>query len=241
MVISGSIKDKVMVFLKKIFFLLIWIFTMSVFPQVRIVLSAALTDAHYEFRKAQYIKSFNILNMIGYKDVYVIEALKKHGHTFLDDFSKNVFYATTNDRKFTNQGTNEARTCLEGIDYFKFDPEDIILKITGRYQLKSDRILKIIRDNPDFDAYIKLAGNGDVYTACFAMRCKYFQEVYRQIDLDRMEKDRISLETEVARYIKNKVATCGFKVYYVDTLDIEANLFGSSACPGIPENTVLNL
>ena len=173
--------------------------------------------------------------------MYVIEALKKQGPTFLDDFSKNVFYATTNDPRFTNQGTNEARTCLEGIDYFKFDPEDIILKITGRYQLKSDRIFKIIQDNPGFDAYVKLSGNGDVFTACFAMGCKYFREIYMQIDFDRMERNRINLETEVANYIKKKVETCNFKVYYVDMLDVEANLFGSSACPGIPENTVLNL
>lgn len=214
---------------------------MSVFSQVRVVLSAALTDSYYEFRKAQYIKSFNILTMLGYKDVYVIEALKKQGPTFLDDFSKNVFYATTNDARFTNQGTNEARTCLEGIDYFKFDPEDIILKITGRYQLKSDHILKIIRDNPDFDAYIKLSENGDVFTACFAMKCKYFREMYSQINFDRMERYRINLETEVAHYIKNKVETGDFKACYVDMLDVEANLFGSSACPGIPENTVLNL
>ena len=53
-------------------FLLVFLINLSIFPQIRIILSAALPDAYFEVRKQQYITSFNILAKYGYKDVYVV-------------------------------------------------------------------------------------------------------------------------------------------------------------------------
>lgn len=205
----------------------------------KIMLTAALTDAHYEFRQQQYIESFNILKVLGYENFYVVEALKKQGPTFLDDYSKHVFYSTVNGTCFRNQGINEARTSLEATYHFKFESEDMIIKLTGRHLFLSDYFLKLVANNPDYDAFVKIDDNGDVFTVCFAMKCKYFQEMYEHMDFNNMEVRWINLEHEVGNYIKQKVREGQFKVYYVDKLDVKADNFGSSTAPGAPHNIII--
>lgn len=58
---------------------------------LRILLSAALTDKHFEFRKNQYITSFSTLEKYGYSDVYIVEALKKKGQPFWTNIRKTFF------------------------------------------------------------------------------------------------------------------------------------------------------
>jgi len=143
----------------KILFLYSAVIVLSAFfplnAEMRIILTAALTDNHFEFRKNQYIESLNILADYGYQNPYIVEAIKKVGPTFLDDYSTNVFYATCNNPSSINHGANEARTLLEALEHFQFADDDIILKLTGRYQLLSDRLLRIIKKNQNnFDAFI---------------------------------------------------------------------------------------
>lgn len=199
---------------------------------LRIVLGTALTTAHFEFRKQQYIDMFARLKGYGYDTFYVVEGFKKEGPTFLDEYAPHVFYAQTSNPDLKNQGVNEARTQLEGTYHFMFDPDDMILKLTGRYHLLSDDFLRCVEQNADnFDAFVQINENGDVYTLGFAMRCKYFQEMYEQINYTAMEKNRINLETEVGNYIKRKLKDGSFRVFYITKLHIMANLFGSSAAP----------
>jgi hypothetical protein len=205
---------------------------------IRILLSAALTDAHFEFRKQQYIEAFEALNHYGYNDVYVIEAVRKNGPTFLDGYSTKVFYSTANNAHLKNKGINEARTLLEGTYHFKFAPNDMILKLTGRYQIVSDYFIELVRDNLDYDAIVKLKHNGDVWTLGFAMKCKYFQEMFEEMDYQSMERRWIDVEHMVALYIKNKVKAGNFKVLHVTKLDIKANLFGSSNWVSAPDQLI---
>src|SRR5256885_4787014 len=43
--------------------------------------------------------------------------------------------------------------------HFNFDPNDMILKLTGRYQPISDYFFKLVENNPQYDAIVKV--NGD--------------------------------------------------------------------------------
>jgi hypothetical protein len=229
-----------MIFLKKNIILFINLFSMTSFAEVRLVLSAALTDAYFELRKEQYIKSFSILAQYGYgyENAYVVEALRKKGLTFLDDYSNHVFYATVDDSALVNKGINEARTLLEGFYHFNFDSEDMIIKLTGRYYLLSDYFLKLVEKNSDLDAIVKLDSCGQVLTLFFAMRGKYFCDMYEHIDYVSMERNRINIEKEVADYIQKKEKAGNFKVLYVDKLDVQANRFGSSTAPGASEISI---
>lgn len=208
------------------------------YAHIRLLFSAALTDAFFDFRKQQYIESFSTLKSFNYKNVYVVEALKKAGPTFLDDYSDNVFYSTANDPRFRNQGTNEARTCLQATYYFAFDPEDMIIKLTGRHCFTSDIFLRLVENNDEYDAFVKLDAQTDVSTVCFAMKCKYFREMYETIDFNNMERRWINLETEVGNYIKRKIKAGNFKVKYVEKLGVRANNYGSSTAPGALWNII---
>lgn len=199
--------------------------------QVRLVLSAALTDNHFEFRKEQYIKAFNICAQYGYQNPYIIEALKKKGPTFLDDYSNNVFYASTNNQHLRNKGINEAKTMLEGLAHFNCDPEDMIIKVTGRYHLLSDSFLRTIESNLNYDAIVKLNPLGHLLTLGFAMKYKHFKQMYESLNYYSLEHDFISIEVVCGEYIQHKSKEGSLKVLYLERLDIEANLYGSSNAP----------
>ncbi len=158
------------------------------------------------------------------------------GPTFLDSYCKNMFYATVNNPNFINHGINEAATLLEGINYFKFDNEDMIIKFTGRHQLTSDYFLKLVQAHPEFDAFVKVNSDGNVYTLGMAMTCKHYKEMFSAMNFNAMGYTRRPIEYDVGDYIKLKVKQGNFKVYYVETLQMKANLFGSSTAPGVAEH-----
>jgi|ERR1700733_2875202 len=222
---------------KKTLLVLLWflIAAISVEAKIQVICTAALADSYYEFRKQQYIDAFTILAKYGYSNIFIVEALKKHGPTFLDDYSKHVFYATLNDPSLRNQGINEAITLLEACEHFNFEPEDMIIKFTGRHKLISDYFLKIVENNPEFDAFVKVNEDENVFTLGFAMKYKYLKEMYQTIDYAGLNEHMIPIEYRVGDYIKRKKREGNFKVYYLDKLDMTANLLGSTTCVGVAE------
>lgn len=198
---------------------------------IRIVCTTALADAHYELRKHQYLIAFGKLIELGYTNFYIIEALKKEGPSFLDTFSPHVFYATVNNPLLRNQGINEAKTLLEGCAYFNFEPDDIIIKLTGRHCLASNTFLKIVEQNPQADAIIRINSDGNVFTVGFAMKYKYLQEMYTNIDYEELDRNMTPIEYRVGDYIKRKKAEGNFKIMYVDILNIKISYDGSSTAP----------
>lgn len=220
---------------KMIFIVCTFCVSSNVQTVIRIVLTAALVDNYADFRKQQYIDAFIILFKYGYHDLYVIEAIKKQGPTFLEDFSTHVFYSTVNDPTLRNHGINEAKTLMQGCIYFDFDPEDMIIKFTGRHRIISDYFLKIVESNLDCDAIVKVNEDGNVFTLGFAMKYKYMKEMYETMDYAGLNEHMIPIEYRVGDYIKRKKREGEFKVYYIDKLDMTANLLGSSTAPGANE------
>jgi len=200
--------------------------------EMRLILTSALTDSFFEVRKEQYLEAFRILRSLGYNDFYIIEGFRNAGPSFLDEHSKNVFYSTAQDLTLASRlnGINEAKTCLQGVNYFDFDPDDMIVKLTGRYHLVNDSFFKTVQNNiNNYDAIVKInPGNGNIYTLCFAMKCKYYKEMYETLDYHAMQYQQIDLETQVGNYVKRKIAEGNFKILYVDKLDVKAILYGTS-------------
>lgn len=207
--------------------------------QVRFLLGTAIVDEYkaplmYEIRKNQYLESFSILKNLGFSEFYIVEACKKVGPTFLEDYSRNVFYASCNDTSLKNNGVNESKTLLEGMYHFQFDPEDMIIKFVARHHFLSDYFFKIVMNNLEYDAFVKDAHDGhNIHTLCYAMRCKYFVEMFENIDYEAMERQKINIEHELFKYINRKVKEGNFKVFYVDRLDFKASYLGSCSQPGI--------
>ncbi len=216
--------------------LLINVIQSNIYSQVRLILTAALSDAHFAWRKSQYIKSFNQIYTYGYRknDFYIVEALKKHGPTFLDEYCNHVYYAQNNNPNFKNNGINEAITLLEAFNHFNFNDDDIIIKMTGRHFLMNDNFLTIVKKNQnDTDAVILYREKDHcVATTLIAMKYKYFREFLENLNYTLMEQNWIVLERAVGEYIERKMKDSHFKIIFVSNLGIEANIFGSTTAPG---------
>jgi len=220
--------------LKIVFFILFlnMIFQHNIYGVTRIVCTCALVNPHYEIREQQYIKAFTMLHALGNNNFYIIESIKKSGPTFLENYSNNVFYSTINDASLKNQGVNEAMTLLEGCKHFNFSDDDMIVKLTGRYSLTSNYFFNVIEANPSADAIVKIDSDGHVHTLGFAMKYKHLKKMYSTINFAYINRHMIPIEHKVGDYIKEKKNEPDFKVYYIDKLDIKADLLGSTACPG---------
>lgn len=211
----------------KIILLLIFInFYFKMSADLKIICTAALIQNQFENRKKEYIKSFNFLKQIGFEP-YIVESCVS-GPTFLDQFSKNVFYSKTNNLNLRNKGVNEAQSLRAALKKFPLKDEDLILKLTGRYFFHTNNFIKLIDTNPTYDCFVKLDQFGQVFTGCFAMRFKYFKDLFEQLDLDKMESKMISIESAVAEYIKFNSSK--LKVFFVEQLDLTANIFGYGNC-----------
>jgi hypothetical protein len=223
----------------KVFLLVSPVIIQAMEQERHVICTAALADSHFEFRKQQYVEAFAALSQCGLENVFVVEALKKHGPTFLETLSTNVFYATRNNPNLKNHGINEAITLLEGCEHFKFQPEDMVIKFTGRHKLTSDHFLKIVEKNPEFDAFVKVDKDGrdftpgSIYTLGFAMRYKHLKDMFESLNYADLNEKMIPLETAVGEYIRSKKEA--LKVCYLDKLGMTANLLGSTTIPGAPQ------
>lgn len=197
--------------------------------KIYIVCTAALIEQQQEMRKQEYIHSLTAIQQFGYEP-YVIEACKKTGPTFLEDYTNHVFYSTVNNPYLHNKGVNEGRTMLEGLRYFNFSDEDIIIKLTGRYAFTSSYLIDTIEKNPEIDVFVRsIDHNTQVFTGCFAMRYKYLVAMLESFRYPAMEQRMINIEFEVARYVKKQMQQQKIQVLYLDKVDVQGKIFGYGA------------
>ncbi len=195
-------------------------------PQIRIILSAALLDSEFDVRKGHYIKSINALREYGYENPYIVDSVKPKGPTFLDDYSTHVLYSHVNDARLLNKGVNEASSLIAAFKHFDFNDDDMIIKMTGRYYFASRNFLDAVEQNPNVDAFVRVEKNGNILTGCFGLRCKYFKEMLDSINLERMEKDLVCIETLVGNYLIRARMEHDLSILYLDKLHIAANVWG---------------
>lgn len=105
-----------------------------------------------------------------------------------------------------------------GLEHFKFDPETIIIKITGRYPLETDDFLHLVENNLDADVIVKTYHQDGDCTGLFAMRQKYLLDFLRNyLDFKKMEREMISLEWYFGAYV-TKIKKQGAKVIYMEKM-----------------------
>jgi hypothetical protein len=169
-------------------------------PKIEIVCTSALTARYYEPRKQQYIRGLSLLKNYGL-DPYLVESITS-GPTFLDEYCNHVCYTQSNDASLRNYGINEAVSLLIGLQCFNFDPETIIIKLTGRYPLESDEFVRLVEQNLDADVIAKTWTENDACTGLFAIRLKYLLDFLQNyLDFKKMEQEMISVELYFGAYI----------------------------------------
>lgn len=169
---------------------------------MKVLATSALIPDNYPIRQWEYGQSFSTINQFGY-DLYVVECYKEKGPSFFEEFSKNIFYSGVN-ANLKNKGVNEANALIKALEYFKFDPEELIVKITGRYRLENN---SFFCDTDGFDCVYNPRGN-QAFFGCFAIKAKLFYDMLNSFDKVKMEKEMINIEYLIARYLEdNNVKT----------------------------------
>jgi len=80
--------------------------------------------------------------------------------TYLDNFKHNgenipVLYTGNNDRNIKNKGAIELLDLKDVIQHFTIKDDDMIIKLTGRYILKSPLFLNEVIKHPEVSAFVK--------------------------------------------------------------------------------------
>ena len=192
---------------------------------IHIVYTSALLPYLFEERKREYIHCLKILESYGFlPETYVVEAGPRIAESFFEAYAQQIHYAGTNDPKFRNKGVNEARAVRSFLESHSFPDDHMIVKITGRYFLNSDSLLKLIASRPAYDAIAsQTAPNLKACTGCFAMRFRDYKKMMQEMDLEKMEREMIDIEEETMNYLK-KMEAQGQKVLYLEKMGITANI-----------------
>ncbi len=188
-----------------------------------ILCTGALIQQKSEERKAEYITVLNILNQQPLP-VFFVESCSTEGFSYLNDYCSHVFYSHSNNFKLKNKGVNEAKAMIKALKYFNFDDDILIIKLTGRYPFNNFNFINLILQNQSYDAFVKYDNHGQVYTGCFAMRCKHMKNMLSQLNLAAMETHMINIEAEVASFIHKNITPD--RIYEVSSLGITARFFG---------------
>ncbi len=194
--------------------------------EIKIVFTSALIPFKFEERKQEYIKSLRTIDAYGYKPrTYIVESGGDTPLSFFEDYCDQVFYANTNNLRLVNKGVNESKAILKALDFYEFDDEDIIVKLTGRYWFNNDDFLKFLEAHPEADAIARRLDDTSrgISTGCFAMRSKFFKRMYRELDLAKMEEKLIDIEWEAEQFLKKMIAE-NANVVYLDRVNITANV-----------------
>ena len=197
---------------------------------IHIVCTAALIDNQSQMRKKEYEKSLTTILRFGFHP-YVFESVKAE-KSFLDTLSHHIFYTQTNNTSLRNKGVNEAMAMIEGLKRTNFSPNDMIIKITGRYLFTNDAFIRLVEQHPETDIFIKCDNRGTTFTGCYAIRHKYLQAFLDQLHLKNMELNMVGMEHEFGNYVQQAKKN-GARVVVTNQLGVTANIFGE----GVPQLT----
>lgn len=153
--------------------------------QIKVLFTAAIIEDPEGIRKACYIRNLQHLKRFGC-DVYVVESCQQ-GPTYLDTYCEHVCYTQSNDPSQT-KSNNEITSLAIGMKHFNFDPDDMIIKVTGRYVLEDDQFVRLVNERRDADIVARIWNPADAYTGYFAIKqarflelIDHYFEVYRTI------------------------------------------------------------
>jgi hypothetical protein len=172
----------------------------------------------------QFIESMKIVKL----DKYYCECVSMETKTFLNELvdEQHLFYSKTHNRNLKNIGVDEINACKASLDYFNFDDNDIVVKLTGRYFLNSMVFInEIIANENNFDVFYhpfpeNHDGAGQMLTAAFGIRKLCYHNYLKQVDLQKMEKEMINVEYDMLNYLN--INSDKIRLRPLDKLDITA-------------------
>lgn len=112
-----------------------------------------------EIRKKRYQDCIStLLTMVEHDPTIKPIIVENNGlrNTFLDELNCDVVYTANNSLNFPHKGVNELLDIKEVIHRYNIQDDDVIIKLTGRYNLKDMYFLNEVKQNSQtYDAFVK--------------------------------------------------------------------------------------
>lgn len=184
---------------------------------IYLILTASLTDLHEgsksDIRMEQYKTSITkTLDYVpGSIQPIIVEnnGLRK---TSLDHFVHQgkpvpVWY-TSNNQLHLHKGAKEAMDLHDVIRQFHIQPDDMIIKLTGRYHMLSSAFFEeVIEQEKNYDAFVKFYGTcslqfetNDCILGCYAIRAMFLL-LWNPLTISNY----LSTEVAFARYVRASI------------------------------------
>lgn len=169
---------------------------------MKLLLTSAIIEAHYDERKNEYLESVSYIDSIGLKNyVFFIETILSKDH-FIEDLQIPVFYSNTHLDYLRNKGVKEILALAKFLNSIEIVEDEMIIKLTGRYRFISDFFIKEV-EKQEYDLYYTTR-DFQSFFGCFAIRKKYFIEFINSLNLVEMENRMINIELEFLNFIKRR-------------------------------------
>ncbi len=179
-----------------------------------LIITASNIDQEYESRKNDYLLCLKSISKM--KNLFdSITVIETHFNNYMNDY----FNVWQGFNTYNNKGINEFKNIEKFLKESNINDNDIIIKVTGRYEFLSDYFIQII--NEYIDVYYK--NSDDIYgptdqgahTFLFACRKNKLLEFIESLDLNSNDP----IEWQFRKFCENNFS------YKVDKLDIVAKPF----------------
>jgi len=116
---------------------------------------------HSEKRKEEYLSAITeSLSHLPHEIYPIIVENNNITESYLDHFMHNgehvpVYYTMNNHRNLKSKGMIELVDVKEVIQHYGIKDNDMVIKLTGRYTVKSPTFFKNVLDHPEYSAFAK--------------------------------------------------------------------------------------
>jgi hypothetical protein len=198
--------------------------------RIVVLYTSADIEQDRKARHLEYLDGFEaITNILNDSELnfrfYALETYLKSG-SIIDNLElegTNVIklYSRRHKSSYRNKGANLIRALHWFFQQNLVNDNDLILLMTGRYQIISKHFLIELKDDINFMG--KLMENGSqVHTGFFVMRAIDLMKFVDSCNPRIMEKKGINIETHLRNYLLNNQVTSK----YLLNLDVIAPIFG---------------
>lgn len=160
-------------------------------------------------RQNLYVECINNLLQLINNDLNIKPIIVENNglrQTFLDDLKCDVCYTDNNIIDYPHKGENELLDIKEVINRYNIKDDDIIIKITGRYKLLNLNFINLVKNNNEYDAFVKFMNVctqqylfDDCALGLYAIKCKYLKE----FKYNFLKSPEIDFATYVRKNINN--------------------------------------
>ena len=146
--------------------------------------------------------------------------------TFLNKFKCKILYTNNNNKNLWHKGCKEMEDIKDAIKHFNIEPDDTIIKLTGRYRIyRPDFLNLVIRNNNNYKCFIKFfnvatkkyhINHNDCILGLFAIKSKYL------LNFDNYKEKMGSPEEQFAIFVRDFIKL--ENVYKIESdLKVECN------------------